>query len=273
VSAADDDSGRAPGRRVRRRLAARGFGTALLLGAVLASGAPGQERMTAIPPGLGMGASIGMQRFGGDANAPIASAPSWEFHVGGGLRNGLFARIGGSLSRHDIATGLPHYQLMSFFVEPRWVALGVASRWAPFVAGRVGWTKEQVVGRPFSLRASGSLLGAGGGAVVRLAPQIALEGGVLFGRTSFDAYTFRGDQRWKACLDGLDPGTGLPLSAADCADAYERGPLLLCFPPYFYDTRDCDPPKIPYDGTSRTGSGLRAWIGINLSFSTELRRR
>lgn len=262
-----------PARREPWRAAVRVHVAAAFLLALLAAGVAGQTRETAIPPGLGMGASIGVQRFGGIANGPIAAAPSWDFHVGGGLRNGLFARIGGTLSRHDVATGLPDYQVLSFYVEPRWVALGVARRWAPFIAGRIGWAKEQIVGRPFSLRASGSMLGAGGGAMIRLAPQIALEGGVLFGRSLFDAFTFRGDRRWKDCLDALEGGTGLPVSAATCADAYSRGPILLCYPPYFPDTNNCAPPKIPYDGTNRRGTALRMWIGINLSFSTELGRR
>jgi hypothetical protein len=129
-----------------------------------------------------------------------------------------------------------------------------------------------VLGRTYTLKATGHALAGGGGVMVRLAPQIAVEGGVLIGASRFDDYRFIGEFAWKDCLDQLDRGTPLPESISRCAGSRSTGrTVLLCYPPYFTEgTSDCDPPEIPYAGTSRNGTWVRAWIGVTLSLSTAL---
>lgn len=237
--------------------------------------AAGQVRDVAIPPGINFGGSVGPTMFRGTGNGPIPGAAGWEFFIGGGLANGLYGRLGGLLSGHDVALDTPDYQFLTFFLEPRYVFLGLSPLVAPFVAGRAGWTYEKVLGGSYNLKANGSLFAAGGGVFFRVAPQIALEFGLMLGTTRFDDFSFKGEYAWKLCLDDLEPGTGLPVSVADCAGSRSFGNVIrLCYPPYYPEgeTGDCEPPDIPYDGTGRTGNLLRVSIGVHFSISTILRR-
>lgn len=242
---------------------------------LLAGPVAGQMRDIAIPPGINFGGSVGPTMFRGSGNGPIPGAAGWEFFVGGGLANGLYGRLGALLSGHDVAPDTPDYQFLTLFLEPRYVFLGLSRNVAPYVAGRAGWTYEKVLGGSYNLKANGSLLAAGGGVLIRVAPQIALEFGVLLGKARFGDYTFKGEYAWKLCLDDLQPGTALPVSVADCAGSRSIGNVIrLCYPPYYAEgeTGDCEPPDIPYDGTSRTGDLVRVSVGVNLSVSTMLRR-
>lgn len=249
----------------------RVWGVLLLL--ALPAAAVGQARPGAIPPGAGLGGSFGIATFGSTADAPIANGPSWEVFLGGGLSNGLFARGGLTLSGHDVAPRTPAWQFLSWFVEPRWVALRLSQRVSPFVAGRAGRIREKVLGRSYEFKATGWSYGGGGGVLLRVAPQIALEAGVMLGRTRFADYTFRGEFAWKDCLDHLEAGTPLPASVSSCAGSRSVGGVVkLCYPPYSTEeTGYCSPPAIPYSGTARTGNWLRSWIGVHLSLSTGLR--
>lgn len=246
-----------------------GFGLAVFL-VMQPVGAVSQERDVAIAPGFGLGGSVGVNQFGGAANESIGAAPGWEVFLSAGIRSGFFLRTGATFSVHDLPTVSPNWQYLSLFAEPRFVALGFSPAWAPFISGRIGRTTEKVLGPSWELRASGLSLSGGGGVMLRLSPQIAVEGGVILGRSRFDDYRFRGEAAWKGCLDGLDADTPLPVSISECAGSRGLGGVAeFCYPPYFpEDASNCSPPEIPYAGTGRTGNWLRTWIGVNLSFSS-----
>jgi hypothetical protein len=228
---------------------------------------PLHAQETALAPGLGLGGSFGMTGFGGDANAQLDRGTGWEIHLSGAMRGGLYLRGGLALSKHGVEGESTAWQFRSFFLEPRWFALSLSPRIAPFIAARAGWVSEKVPGRTWELKASGVAWGGGAGLLLRVAPQISLEGGVLVGRSRFDAYDFVGEFAWKDCLDGLDAGTPLPASVSQCSGSRSLGGVVaLCYPPYFPErTSNCTPPEIPYEGTGRTGSWMRAWVGVNLA--------
>lgn len=247
----------------------RGRLGAVLLMATLPGALAAQGRDVAVAPGIGLGGSVGLNRFGGSVNNEIGAAPAWEVFLSAGHRSGLFVRAGATLSTHDLPVVEPDWQFLSLFVEPRFVALGFSPAWAPFIAGRIGRASEKVLAPSWELRASGVSLAGGGGVVLRLSPQVALEGGVMLGTSRFNDYSFRGEFAWKDCLDGLDAGTPLPESISRCAGSQGFGGVVrLCYPPYFpAGTSTCTPPEIRYTRTRRTGTWLRTWIGIDLSFS------
>jgi hypothetical protein len=224
---------------------------------------------TALAPGLGMGGSFGMRSLGGEANAQLARGTGWEIHLSGATRGGLYVRGGMSLSKHGVEGESTAWQYRSFFVEPRWFALSLSPRIAPFVAGRVGRVSEKVPGRTWELKASGLTWGGGAGMLFRAAPQISLEAGVLIGGSRFDDYDFVGEFAWKDCLDGLDAGTPLPASVSRCSGSRSIGGVVtLCYPPWYPErTSNCTPPEIPYEGTGRTGSWMRVWVGISLALT------
>lgn len=239
------------------------------------AGAMAQDRTGAIPPGLGFGGSVGINGFGGSGAAPIHKAAGWDFFLSGGLPNGLFLRGGLTLNGHDVPPAVPSWQFLSWYLEPRYVALEVADRFSPFVAVRAGRIREKAIGTSYDFHAVGWSYGGGGGLLVRVAPQIALEAGFTFARTRFEDYSFRGEFAWKDCLDHLEAGTGMPESLKRCAGSRSTGGVVrLCYPPYYDEgeTGSCSPPQIPYPGSARSGSWLRTWIGVNLSLSTVLER-
>lgn len=224
-----------------------------------------------IQPGFGLGGSVGVNGFGGSASREIDSATGWEPYLSYTLAGGLSLRAGASLGGHDLPPEVRPWRFVSFHLEPRYVALGLSDRFAPFVAGRVGYATEQVVGPSYEFKASGTLMAAGAGVLIRLVPQAALEVGVLAGTTRFDSYRFAGEFAWKECLDGLEAGTPLPRSVSACAGSRSQsGVVRLCYPPYFPDgtsTSHCSPPEIPYEDTGRSASWLRTYIGLSLTFS------
>jgi len=228
-----------------------------------------QSDGSALQPGLALGGSVGISGFGGDGNGEISSGVGWEAHLGYTLASGIHASAGVVLSKHDLAVDAAPWQLVSFFVEPRYFILGLSPTFAPFIAARAARVSEKVPGRSYELNATGTAFGAGGGVTLRVARQIALEAGLEFGRTKFDAYSFAGDFAWKSCLDGLEAGTPLPRSVSECSGSRSVGGVLnLCYPPYFPErTSTCSPPEIPYDGTGRSGTWTRAWIGVSLALS------
>jgi hypothetical protein len=237
---------------------------------ILCSGVSAQENEPALAPGLGLGASVGMNGVGGEENGPISSGVGWELHISAASRRGLYVGGGITLSTHDLSGESTPWQIMSFFVEPRWMFYRLSSTYSPFVAVRGGWVREKVPGRTWELRARGLSYGGGGGVIVRLAPQIALEAGLLFGATNFAAYEFVGDFAWKMCLDELEPGTPLPASVTQCSGSRSiGGAVRLCYPPYFPErTSNCSPPEIPYDGTGRSGTWTRTWIGVSFALGS-----
>ncbi|MCI0433217.1 MAG: hypothetical protein L0271_06160 [Gemmatimonadetes bacterium] len=231
------------------------------------------QHTVARPPGLGFGASVGLNRFGGPANGPLRDAIGYEVFVGGATTSGLALHAGSSFGGHGVTGDAAPWKFVNAFLEPRWMALGISPAWAPFVAGRFARVWERVVGRNYSFNGSGFAWGGGGGAVIRLAPQIALEAGVLLGRARFGAYTFRGEYAWKSCLDNLESGTGLPESLERCGASRSLGGVVrLCYPPYYTEaTSSCVPPDIPYEDTGRTGSWFRSWLGVHFSLASSLR--
>lgn len=237
---------------------------------VLCGTASAQEHEPALAPGLGLGGSVGLNGIGGSENGPIGSGVGWELRLSGSLRQGLYVGSGITLSTHDLTGETTPWQILSFFLEPRWLINGLSSTYAPFVAARGAWIREKVPGTTWELRAHGRSWGGGGGVMVRLAPQISLEAGLLFGTMKYDAYDFVGEFAWKMCLDELAPGTPLPASVTQCSGSRGiGGAIRLCYPPYFPErTSNCSPPEIPYDGTGRSGTWTRTWIGVSLALSS-----
>ena len=101
----------------------------------------------AIQPGVGIGFSVA---FDGQVSSVSSSIQNSVGLVGGHLRYGtsfgLFLLGGIYISTHEIDGASPTYKLTSFFLEPRFVALKLSSRWAPFVSGRLALVKEAVEG-------------------------------------------------------------------------------------------------------------------------------
>ncbi len=75
----------------RRALPARRITASAVLLLSLAGPAVGQVRDVAIPPGINFGGSVGPTSFRGPGNGPIPGSAGWEFFIGGGLDNGLYA--------------------------------------------------------------------------------------------------------------------------------------------------------------------------------------
>jgi len=234
-------------------------------------GAQAGPRSFALQPGGGFGGSVGLNTLGGSANHVLERAIGYDVFVAGGTRSGLFVRAGASFGGHDVAAQAAPWKFVTAFIEPRYIALGLSPSWAPFVAGRVGRVWERVIGRNYSFNGDGISYGGGGGVLVRLAPQIALEAGVMLGRARFGRYTFRGEFAWKSCLDGLKTGTGLPQAVAECAGSREFGGVVrLCYPPFYnVPTSSCTPPDIAYENTGRDATWLRTWLGVHLSLASQ----
>jgi len=185
-----------------------------------------------------------------------------------GVSSAVSLRAGIFLSRRGVEPVDYPYELFGGYVEPRYVVGGGGSTWAPFVGAQIGIVREHVSHASMSLSATGTTVAAGGGVQVRVWPQFGTELGVLLGIARFGSYTFRGERAWYECLNTLAPGTGLPESVQDCASSRDIG-AVLCYPPFYpADYRisgDCRPPDIPYDGTGRSGTWLRLWLGVHFS--------
>lgn len=225
----------------------------------------------ALRPGVDVGVAVGLAGLGGSANGAIGSARRFDSFVGYGLSSGLLVRAGVHVSRHQIEPPSFPYKLFGVYLEPRYVALGVSPGWAPWVASQLGRVWETAGRHAVRLSASGWSLGGGGGVLLRLSSQVALEAGVLYGIVRFGDYTFRGERAWYQCLDVLDDRTTLPESVLQCNGSADLA-VVLCYPPFYTTTVGisgaCDPPDIPHPGTARSGTWLRAWLGLSLSFAT-----
>ncbi|NIM49760.1 MAG: hypothetical protein GTN62_05815 [Gemmatimonadales bacterium] len=229
-------------------------------------------RRVALPPGLGIGGSAGMDGLGGTPNRSIRNAVGFEVFIRYGTRSGLFVLGGVHVSHHGIEQVRDPYGLFAVYLEPRFVALGISPSWAPFLSGRIAraWERtEQPGGR---LAASGYSVGGGGGVLLRLIHQVAIEGSVSIGKVTFGDYRFTGDVGWYNCLNGTEPGTPLPESVLQCAGS-AGSPLITCYPPFYPApitaiSGDCTPPEIRYPGSGRTATWVRIGLGLNLSFAS-----
>ncbi|MGD2135375.1 MAG: hypothetical protein PVF27_04405 [Gemmatimonadales bacterium] len=224
-----------------------------------------------LPSGFGVGIAYGLTGLGGAANAFVQDAGTLEGFLRYGSASGLVMRIGAHVGRRRLQPVDFPYQLFGAYLEPRYVANGIAPTWAPFVMGQVAHLQESVAHGSMRLAATGVAVGGGGGVALQLWPQVAAEVGAVGGTLRFGDYVFRGERAWYQCLNGLEAGTALPQSVEQCADATDIA-AVLCYPPFYPESAtsissDCVPPEIPYDGTARSGSFFRLWLGLHFSFT------
>jgi hypothetical protein len=224
---------------------------------------------TALPPGIGFGFSFGAAGFGGDGHRGVGNGISVDASISYGTAFGLFLHVGAQYGGNPIDSvdlSLKHF---SVYVEPRFVLLNISSRWAPFVGGRLAITTEHVADMRASFAASGYSLGAGGGVIYRLGPELAIEGGLGVGALTLGDYQLRGDAYSYNCVSGLDDGTPLSESVIMCGDAPDALAVVTCYAP-FHSSRTisgvCDPPEVPQPGTGRSGLRYSVWLGFQLSF-------
>lgn len=233
--------------------------------------APRRAAGRVLPPGFGVGIAGGLNRLGGADNAPIQDAGTTELFARYGFGTRLDVRVGAHVSRRRLASVSFPYQLFGAYLEPRYIHASLSPAWAPFLAGQVTYLRESVERDAMRLAATGTSVGAGGGVVLRLWPQVAVEVGGVAGIARFGDYSFRGELAWYQCLNALDAGTVLPQSVEQCGEA--RGAAaVLCYPPFYPErvtsfSSDCAPPEIPYDGTARSGSFFRLWVAVHFAFA------
>jgi hypothetical protein len=222
----------------------------------------------AIQPGVGIGISVGFDAQVGSVSSSIQNSVGSEGYLRYGTSFGLFVFGGIHISKHEIDGASPAYRLTSFFLEPRFVAMKISSRWAPFVSSRLALVHEGVDQPGAELTASGYSFGGGVGAIYRLAPQVALEGSFSVGVAKLNDYVFRGEAAWYGCLEELSSGASLPESVILC-DGSHGAAQVNCYPP-FYDRYggDCDLPKIPYANSGRSTTWYQVRLGIQLSFAS-----
>ena len=227
-----------------------------------------ETRMAATQPGVGVGLLAGIDGQLGISSGEIHNGVGYEGQLRYGFPFGLFVLGGIHVSKHDIDEVSPYYKLTDFFLEPRFVALRISSRWAPFLSGRLALVKEEVDQPGAQFTASGYSLGGGLGAYLRLAPQVALEGVFTVGVAELNDYVFQGERAWYLCLQQLDGGTSLPESVVLC-EGSSGGPQYNCYPPFFeFLGGNCTPPEIPYPDSGRSFTWFRARLGIQLSFAS-----
>ena len=223
----------------------------------------------AIEPGVGIGLSAGFNVQAGGSSGGIQNTVGYESYLRYGAPFGLFVLGGVHISKHEIDGASPDYRLTSFFLEPRFVALKLSSRWAPFVSSRLALVQEGVdqVGAKF--RASGYSLGGGAGALFYLTSQVALEGSFSVGVAKLNDYVFRGEEVWYNCLEELSSGASLPESVILC-DGPRVGARINCYPPFFVNFGSgCVPPAIPYAGSGRSITWYQVRLGIQLSLASQ----
>jgi hypothetical protein len=219
----------------------------------------------ATQPGVGVGLSVG---FDGQVSSSIQNSLGYEGYLRYGTSFGLFLLGGIHISTHNIDQASPSYRLTSFFFEPRFVALNLSPRLAPFISGRLAFIQEGVDQPGAEFKASGYSLGGGLGAVFQLMPQVALEGAFNLGVATLGGYVFRGESAWYNCLQDLEPGTSLPETVVRC-DGSSGGPVYSCYPPFFEEyAGNCSPPEIPYEDSGRSTTWFQMRLGIQLSIAT-----
>ena len=209
----------------------------------------------AIPPGMGIGLSAGFNGLAGGSSGGIQNTAGYAAYLRYGAPFGLFVLGGIHFSKHEIEGASPPYKLTSFFLEPRFVALKLSSRWAPFVSGRLALVTEAVDSRGANFSASGHLLGGGAGALFYLTPQAALEGSFSVGVAKLNDYVFRGDGGWYGCLAKLSSGTSLPESVILC-DGSSFGAQFHA------------PARSPYADSGRSITWYEVRLGIHLSLAS-----
>jgi hypothetical protein len=239
------------------------------LAAQASSASDDTNSLFATQPGIGLGVSAGGAGFNRGTNTEIQNGFMVDGFIRYGTSFGLFLHGGINLGSHEVAASGDGYRTASFYLEPRYVALFLSSRIAPFLGGRIGYTRESLNEPGVKLWASGLTLGGSLGAVLQLTGQVALEGGVNLGTTQFGDYTFQGQHAWYECLSQLEPGTSLTQTAVQCAPASDSPVQWNCYPPY-YDRYggNCVPPEIPYEDTRRDVTRLGLWIGLHMSLLT-----
>lgn len=219
-------------------------------------------------PRVGVGLALGYDGLGRTEGA-IGSSAMFQAFADYGVTSAVVLRAGVFLSTRRVEPVDYPYNLFGVYVEPRYVVWAGAPRWAPFVAGQLGLERESVARSSMSLWAVGATLAGGGGVQFRVRPQFRAEIGALVGYAWFGSYTFRGEQAWYTCLNGLEPGATLPTSVQDCAGSRGIG-AELCYPPFYPENRisgDCRPPDVPYDDTGRSGTWFRVWFGVHFSLT------
>jgi hypothetical protein len=230
----------------------------------------GRREPLPITAGLGVGGWAGLDWTTAPAGATFASGGEYGVFLRYGVPFGLFLHVGANFSGPDLVEANPSYHVTGFFIEPRLFMRTGSPRWAPFVAGRFGLILESASALSGSrLTSSGHSVGGGAGVAVRLGSQLALEGGAKLERVAYGPYTFQGDFAWYECLNALESGTSLPVSLVECGDAVSFGSAIrLCYPPFNpFSAGNCDPPTVPYPGTSRIGRRFGMWLGMNVSFT------
>jgi hypothetical protein len=204
---------------------------------------------------MGIGFSVGLSGQAGGSSGGIQNAVGYESYLRFGAPFGLFVIGGIHISKHEIDGASPNYRLTSFFLEPRFVALKLSSRWAPFVSGRLALVKEAVDSRGAKFRASGYSLGGGAGALYHLTSQAALEGSFSVGVAKLNDYVFRGEALWYSCLEKLTSGASLPESVILCDGSSKTIQYHA-------------PARIPYANSGRSITWYQVRLGIQLSFAS-----
>ncbi len=228
-----------------------------------------QGRVASLEPGIGLGLSVGVEGFGGDANRSIRPGVSADLSVRYGTSFGLLLYAGGRIGRNALDSVRLSMDVAELYIEPRFALVNLSSRWAPFVSVHVALSREQVRGNRIAFSATGHSVAGGGGAFVRLTRELSLEGGVSIGLAAVGDYHQRGDYATYLCTERLDPGTSLPAATIQCGDVTTMLPVYSCYPPFSARLRgDCDFPKITRADSGRSGSGYRVWLGMHVSLGT-----
>jgi hypothetical protein len=166
----------------------------LIIAASVFAGPATSTAQTVTPPGLGLGGTVGAITV-----SPEIEAREWGIHYEGYLRYALasgFQVVGGigySLTDIDQEGIKEKRSILSFFVDPRFALRSAASRFTPYLGGRIAYAhhslKTPFLGLGVLTRSGdGWMFGGALGVLARLSQQAAFEANLTIGVAPFGDY-------------------------------------------------------------------------------------
>ena len=170
------------------------FHLCLIVAASVFAGPPTSVAQTVIPSGLGLGGTIGATTV-----SPEIDAREWGIQYEGYLRYALASGlqvvggVGYSLTDIDQEGIDEKRSTLSLFIDPRFALRPAASRFTPYIGGRIAYAHHSLK-TPFlglgvlTRSANGWMLGGALGVLARFSQQAAFEANLTTGFAPFGDY-------------------------------------------------------------------------------------
>jgi hypothetical protein len=166
-----------------------------------------QAQTSVAPTGFAFGGNLGYYTLSGDDFEGIDSGLGFEGNVRYSWLSGFQILGGVHYASHGIDGLDENINVLSIFVEPRYVFAIGSPTLSPFVGGRAGWVRQSLDIEGIDASADGVAFGGSGGLLFQVAPQVAIETSVMFAAVSFGDIEVEGES-----VDGTDSsGTTLAL--------------------------------------------------------------